>query len=118
MTKLKIKITKEILAQPCICDQIPSTCAFARAVRDIFPEARVGSDSITPFWESADVLRDFPVSLDMRLFIEKFDNTHTNQRINLPEQEFELEIPDWVINRINLDELKPLLENHPNLELV
>ena len=51
--KLEIKVTKEILSKSMFCagesDYIQENCAFALAVRDIFPKARIGTLMISAY---------------------------------------------------------------------
>lgn len=118
MTKLKIKVTKDILerSKMCINDETaPTNCAIALAVRDIFPDARVGGFNLS-FDGTYKYFVSMPV--DAILFIRRFDSTPSHLRPQLSEIEFEIEVPDEVTESINIDELKPLLQNHPNLQLV
>ncbi len=124
MTKLKIKVTKEILERSKMCGTGESTfkgnsCAIALAVRDIFPNADVGVGHIkfdnrinTDVWNFA--------YLDpaTRLYIQYFDMTEPLLRPQIAEYEFEIVIPESIIEKINIEELKPLLENHPTLQLI
>ena len=121
MTKLKIKVTKDILERSKMCgtnegETVSQNCAVALAIRDIFPLAAVDGDNIWPNFSLADEL--IPLPKDARVYIIEFDNTHPVERPCLPEIEFEIQIPDSVIEKINIEELKPLLENHPTLQLI
>ncbi len=51
-------------------------------------------------------------------FISVFDNSSSEERVNLPEFEFEVELPESYINSINIDEVKELLKDSKTLELV
>lgn len=118
-TKLKISVTKEILEKSKMCGENSFikgfSCAVALAVQDIFPEAYVGHNIIKPFIES-----DFtiPVPDKMYLFIIKFDGTAPDKRVDLSEETFEIQVPDNILEQINIDEIRHLLINHPTLELV
>ena len=133
MTKLKIKVTKEILRQTCNCGngnalegQLNSHCAIAVAIRDVFPEALV--EELGIFLNHKEYVAKWhtqnPDKFDIKLpakasrFILNFDLNDAIERMAMNPIEFEVEIPDWIIETINLEELKPLLENHPTLELV
>jgi hypothetical protein len=123
MTKLKIKVTKEILEKSKWCgtkkavDMTRSTnCAIALAVRDIFPNATVGPTSFYACNGAPFDLVDLPRTASE--FINDFDDAKPEDRPSLAEIEFEVEIPDSVIGRINIEELRPLLQNHPTLQLV
>jgi hypothetical protein len=134
MIKLKIKVTKDILKKSMYCSEsalLPSTtnCAVALAVRDIFPDAKVFPHCISPFSVNSFIipnarqflrLQRIQLPKEAAEFIETFDSLMDTpeERLKLPELEFEVEIPDAVIEHINIEELKPLLEGHPTLELV
>lgn len=119
MTKLRITVTKEILERSKNCagdSDIISNCAIALACRDIFPKATVGCGSLVFVGGNYEHWVILPsVAAD---FIRRFDDSSPQQRVVLPEISFEIEIPDEVIATINIDELKPLLENHPTLAIV
>lgn len=117
MTKLRITVTKEILEKSKNCRPefafAVHNCAIALAVRDIFPTAEVNYDFI-----GIEGLETIPLPEAAIDFIEKFDDANSLEREKMDPISFEIEIPDSVINQINIDELKPLLENHPTLQLV
>lgn len=127
MTKLKIKVTKDVLAKTANCSgQYSSNCAVAYAIRDIFPFAQVYEGCI-------EVWNDHDMSFNSRLigiidlpseatnFIEKFDKfmgpDQIEERKAMSELDFEIEIPDKVINMISIEDIKKLID-HPTLELV
>ena len=122
MTKLKIKVTKEILERSKMCGwqhggykDVPANCAIAVAIKDVFPHARVGSWMIS-YLDGDDYNSYLPQ--EAISFISAFDFFNPDERVLMPEIEFELTIPDEVIEKINIEELKPLLENHPTLSLI
>jgi len=108
--KIKIKVTKDILRRSMWCgtdkignDLIITNCAIALAVRDMLPDARVGVDSIyghSPYFNIEN-------SLDTRNFISSFGYLvdTPNQRLNLPEYEFEIELPAEVVDAIDIDDI-------------
>jgi hypothetical protein len=115
--KLKIKITKDIVLSSQRCHG--SRCAFANAVRDILPDAWISEIAITPFHFSA-TLRDsskFALTEEMSGFIYWFDQATLEEKEAFTEKEFELEIPDWVIDKIDIESIRSLLQNHPVLTL-
>lgn len=138
--KIKIRVTKEILAKSKQCEM--KSCAFAHAVRDILPDAAVFADRIIPFSSEhvpssfdkrgpfcvkEEVLSasiplleykqiGFGIPHDMKKFIRAFDDAKQISRMK--EKEFELKIPDWVVDRINITEVTRILENHPTLTLI
>lgn len=122
--KLKIKVTKEILykSRYCRSDEAGAAamnCAISLAVRDIFPNAFVGL--VLMYFDNngkrgiGEAVKNHGSTVS---FINKFDVSSPEERIKMPEYEFEIEVPESVIEKINIDELKPLLENHPTLELI
>lgn len=117
MIKLKISVTEEILNGDCVA-QNGSNCAIAKAVKQIFPFAHVQYDFIRPFtymrteWCNKVAYRIF-LPKEAKKFIEEFDSGHSVAPIS-----FEVEIPDSVIEQINIEEIRPLLQNHPSLELI
>jgi len=128
MYTLKIKVTKEILQKSAMCGTISeagkmdtsavgSNCALALAVREIFPNAWVSREYIA---SDGDRKKSLPINLpwSMRSFIKRFDMSSSWQRRQMPEQEFDLPIPDEVIESINIDEIKQMLETVPHLELI
>ena len=122
MTKLKIRVTKDILERSKMCGQkgygisYSRGCAVALAVTDIFPNCSVGSEHISVFTDYEIIRIELPK--EAAIFVCMFDGTSQNNRPLMKEIEFEISIPDEVIEKINIEELKPLLQNHPTLELV
>lgn len=136
MYTLKIKVTKEILEKSKYCGGNMGSCAIAQAVRDIFPTAivgfvdmalfspdikEVGNEAWMDFWykfkHEKPKDNHISVSEEMYQFISLFDRTPEEERPNLPEQEFEINLCDKVIEKINIEEIKSVLENHPTLQL-
>lgn len=121
MTQLKIKVTKEILERSKYCGfgagPANENCAIALAVRDIFPLARIGSHFID-FFPHINGIPGFVLPEMVFEYISTFDKTDPRIRPSLPEIEFTIDIPDAVIEQISIDEIRPLLINHPTLELV
>lgn len=126
MTKLKIKVTKDILKRSMYCTNdfnIATNCAIAVAVRDIFPNASVGLYCMHAniFREDTDFKNpDIGLPDEATNFIKRFDRLASlpEQRLLLPELEFEVEIPDVIVDSIDIEGIKKLLQNHPTLELV
>lgn len=124
--KLIIMVTKEILKRSAMCGLCPGSepglighnCAIALAVRDIFPGAYVQPQCILPFGGNP-YLGAPKISLPSEAisFISRFDGYTYEGRLRMHEISFEIEVPDSVIERIDISELTPLLENHPNLKL-
>lgn len=133
MTKLKIKVTKEILELSKFCGveskrEIGANCAVALAVRDIFPWAWVFDNSIVVYRNQAEVESmtiGFMPNVQGIIFLPKkvseyileFDKTSPLNRPFMDEIEFEVEIPDNVLWMINIDEVKETLKASATLEL-
>lgn len=128
MTTLKVKVTKEAIQEATTCGMAGKGywgkyCVIAEAVKPLFPHAVVGPSAIRPFYFlGEDVFVDESSWIYLPLFVQsyitKFDRSSVVERSLLPEIEFEVKIPDSIINQINIEELRPLLVNHPALELV
>lgn len=118
-TQLKITVTKDIIINSIKCDT--RNCAIAVAIRDIFPKAFVTDNEI--FFDGADEF-DCPISettllpIEAQEFIQVFDKATPKKRKQMDEISFNITIPDSIIQKINIDEIKPLLENHPTLQLI
>ena len=121
--QFNISITKEILRQSKNCgSQAPengSHCAIALALKDIFPEVFVSAHCLFPFGNTSDEKSRIciPLPVVARQFIKLFDGFYLTPslRLLLPEFDFAIEIPDEVIDRINIDDLTCLI-SHPILE--
>lgn len=118
--KLKIKVDKQTLQKSANCGLVGkgANCAIALSVRDVFPKAEVGRDAIWPFGcfaPETHTLISLPSSA--KQFIHRFDIASPEGRVQMNEIEFEIDIPDDIISLINIDEIRPLLINHKNLEL-
>lgn len=116
MTTITIHITKEILEMSAKCGRLPGgpaigeNCAFALAVRDLFPFAWVSQNFIYPKNGDTKVLfqnreKMFPISKSMTRFIEEFDTASVIERVAMPEQSFDLEIPDWALEGIDISDV-------------
>lgn len=125
MYKLKIKVTKDILKKSMMCgtdDQlIVHGCAVALAVREIFPYASVGGDTISPYMKAMfnpNHMIELPRSASC--FIADFDRLRLQpeKRLDLPELEFEVSLPQSVIDAVNISELEQTLKTSETLELV
>lgn len=118
--QFKIAITKEILAQCKNCGtgndagRIENNCAIAIALADIFPKVYVTDLYIFPFGIEGDNKKDIniPIPGIAQQFIKLFDGFRFTPRLRLmlPEFDFMIDIPDEVIEQINIDDVKPLIE--------
>ena len=126
-TQLRIAITKEIIEQCKNCGndneahKIGKNCAVAFALIDIFPNVYVTGYCIFPFgieYEKEQGLR-IPLPVIAQQFIKLFDGFYLTPKLRLllPEFEFTIDVPDEVIEQINIDEVKELIEEGANAHL-
>ncbi len=118
-TQFKIAITKEIIAQSKNCGTgnddarlIENNCAIAVALADIFPSVYVTNLFIFPFGIYSELKMPMPVIAQQ--FINLFDGFRLmpGLRILLPAFEFTIDIPDEVVEQINIEEVKELIEKN------
>jgi hypothetical protein len=86
-------IWKDMYGMPIIAPSV--SCAIAMAVRDIFPGAIVGKKKMMV--PEGDKVYEVLLPKVASEFIVTFDKTGPNQRQDLPEFEFEVLIPDELI---------------------
>jgi hypothetical protein len=105
--KLKIKVTKEIIMKSSNCRfPVTETCAIALAVRDLFPKAMVAGNCIIV--NGYDDYISLPKAAQE--FIETFDFLDSRSREQLSPIEFEVDIPESVIDSIDINNLGETLE--------
>lgn len=117
-TQFKITITKEIIAQCKNCGSgndarlVENNCAIAVALAAIFPKVYVTNLYIFPFGIVGDKDIRIPIPLIAQQFINLFDGFRLipSLRLLLPEFEFTIDIPDEVLEQINIDDVKELIE--------
>lgn len=123
-TKLKIKVGREEINKGECAN--PFGCAIALAVRSIFPHASVGAEDIRPFAKDVQLPIYIKLPIEAKAFIKRFDMvTHPcspiSQRDDLEEIEFEIEIPDEVLEiagKGSLEEAKRIISESQTLELI
>lgn len=118
--QFKIAITKEIIARCKNCGtgdeahRIENNCAIAFALADIFPKVHVTNFCIFPFGIDGDKKNDIKIPMPpiAQQFIKLFDGFRFAPRLRLllPEFEFTIDIPDEVIEQINIDDVRELIE--------
>lgn len=60
-----------------------------------------------------------PLPASARVFIANFDSCNSREeKLAMGTLEFEIGVPEGLINAINIDEIKALLQDHPTLEIV
>jgi hypothetical protein len=117
-TQFKIVITKEIIAQCKDCGTgdraclVENNCAIAFALAAIFPKVYVTNRCIFPFGIDGEKDLNIPIPLIAQQFIKLFDGFRLTPRLRLmlPEFEFTIDIPDEVIEQINIDDVRELVE--------
>jgi hypothetical protein len=107
----KIQVTKEIVLQ-CIdvgtfnnADIIGNKCPIAVAVKHIFPEVHVSNFYLFPFGMLTE--QKILLSPIAQNFIKLFDSLSMIPRTRtiIPAFEFKIEIPDSVLEQIDISEL-------------
>ena len=123
-SQLKIEITKKILKQCKNCgsgneeQEIGRNCAVAIALADVFPKVYVTNHYIFPFGieqEKEQALK-IPLPIIAQQFIKLFDGFYLTPKLRLllPEFEFTIDVNDEVIEQINIDEVRALIEEDKN----
>ena len=122
-TAFKITITKQIIEHSKYCGTnndahtVGNNCAVATALIDIFPNVHVTSNQFFPFGidNKDQPAVSIPLPLIAQQFIKLFDGFCLTPRLRLllPEFEFTIDIPDEVIEQINIDEVKALIKGLP-----
>jgi hypothetical protein len=126
--KILIKVTKDVLRRSMMCEnEYGSNCAIAVAVRELFPSACVGAsgmcigdDYIINRLRVERQIYDVTHSQAVSDFIWGFDHLWNSpeERLNLPELSFEIEVPDSVIQSIGISEVYRILSESKTLEMV
>ncbi len=124
--KLNIKVTKEILEKSKMCgkNKVGLNCAIALAIRDIFPSAWITGSKILidPIFlkEGCGIKSKLAIKLPIEAihFIHEFDRIKPKRRVLMNEISFDIDIPDAVIEELNIDELKEVLKESKTLELI
>ena len=119
-TQFKIVITKKIIEQCINCGTsddprlVENNCAIAVALADIFPEVHVTSRYIFPYGIDHEKRLQIPIPVIAQQFIKLFDGFRLTPRLRLllPEFEFTIDIPDEVIEQVNIDDVRFLIENN------
>ena len=117
--QLKIAITKQILEQCKNCGnemeehEIGNNCAVAFALMDIFPNVYVTNYFIFPFGMENERQQNLKIPLPVvaQQFIKLFDGFRLTPKLRLllPEFEFNIDVHDEVIEQINIDEVRELI---------
>lgn len=113
--KFKLRITKDILRKSMTCgtnypEDVSTNCAFALAFNELVPNTSVGLYLTWFYNENSEALSYTNLTTEQISFIRQFDRlvTEPEKRLLLPEQEFDVEIPDKVINHYYGDSVKAI----------
>lgn len=107
-TTLTIHITKEVLRQSSKCSKKKTTnCAIAVAVRHIWPTAIICGANDNWFYKHNRNLT-FGVHGEALGFTGEFDMASPEERIAMKPFSFDIEVPDEVLETINIDEVLKL----------
>jgi hypothetical protein len=141
--RLRININAEVLERSMFCssgkplekitigEADVSNCAIALAIRDLFPFAIITIDEIRFLKEehmkmsALTVIRDISLkvprcTLPQRAsnFIQEFDAACYEERLDLEQFSFEIDVPEEVINSISIDDLNKALVGSTTMEIV
>jgi len=118
-SQIKIVITKEIIEHCKNCGnkndeyEVGKNCAVAFALVDIFPDVVVTNYCFYPFGVGHGKENPLiPLPPIAQQFIKLFDAFALTPglRLLLPEFEFTIDIPDEIIELINIDEVRDLIK--------
>jgi hypothetical protein len=119
--QFKIRITKDIIEQCKDCGtendqfEIGRNCAVAVALQDILPDVYVTNCFIFPLGINDEKRRDVKISLPViaQQFIKLFDGflLIPHLRLLLPDFEFAIDVPDEVIDKININEIIEIIKS-------
>jgi len=120
--QFKISISKEILERSKYCGtgtdthSIGNNCAIALALIDIFPDVYVTNNYIFPMGIDSEKGKELkiPMPVIAQQFINLFDGFRLTPKLRLllPEFEFSIDVPDAIIEQINIDEVRMLIEGN------
>ena len=93
--------------------EIGNNCAVAFALMDIFPNVYVTNYFIFPFGMENERQQNLKIPLPVvaQQFIKLFDGFRLTPKLRLllPEFEFNIDVHDEVIEQINIDEVRELI---------
>ncbi len=124
--KVLIKITKEVLerSKMCMIEQAASNCAISIAIIDLFPQARTYQFTCNLLGDvdCTDVdctdMDSVTLPFEATSFIKRFDNSVASQRVLMTPFSFEIEVPEYVIEKIGLNHIYKVLSESKSMELV
>lgn len=115
--RILVKVTKDVLERSKMCDKYPHyNCAISVALRDLFLyKASFGRIIINFHY---DKLSSTPLPQSATNFIDMFDKSTPEQRVNMTPFSFELEVPEYVIEKIGISTIYKVLSESSTLQMV
>ena len=108
--KIKIKVTKDVLKRAMWCgttdmhEPMSQNCAISKALNDVFGKVSVSKSRIILLADRKEAHTiDTPMSAAR--FIDEFDALTPIERLEMPELTFEVELPESVIDQINISDI-------------
>jgi len=109
MTPFKIQVTEEIIHQckdagvPGEAEVLGNVCPIATTIKDMFPDVYVANEYLFPYGQKSTLKIKLPQIA--RNFINLFDSLcmMPNVRLKIPAFEFEIEIPEEVIEKVSIE---------------
>lgn len=126
--KLKINVTKDILKKSAFCGEadvlvhyVSTNCAIALAIRDLFPYAWIYNTNVQ-FLEADNlhsrIIGKCELPKKAIKFILNFDVALPEERMKMRPISFEIEIPEEVIETINIEEALNIVSKGKTMELI
>jgi hypothetical protein len=136
MTKIEVNITKEVLFESRNCKvglhkvtKTGQNCAIGKAIFNLFGDKSWVTTYDIQIYKNGIEFSDkgfIENKCDIRIklpnnaseFVRAFDNYTPERRVEIEPFSFEVEVPDEVIDMINIDEVKRICGMSPTLTLV
>lgn len=117
--KIMIHVTKEIIAKSRFCElyDAPKNCAISFAVAELFPYAKTFSKRVCLLCSGRRPTTDYFVGLPeiAQRFIVKFDTTSPPERLRMDPVQFEIHVPDFIIDEIGISQVYKILSESKTL---
>lgn len=123
--KVKVNVTPDVLERSKMCGVYKrykgDSCGVAIAIIDLFPSAQTGKNCIFllsdgPYTE--DDLSKTSLPWEAQQFITKFDSLQPEERVLMSPFSFEIEVPEYVIDKIGISNIYKVLSESRTLEMV
>ena len=120
--KITVKVTKDVLERSRMCSsgyKIAENCAISLAVRDLFPLALTHNLHCNLLGQHTSMAPDtIMLSDEVIWFIRRFDHSTPKERVLMSPFSFEIEVPEYVIEKIGLSQIYKVLSESKSLEMV